>query len=373
MKKLAALTLIALTLGAFAFADDAKTMPKMVGRVYVAPTFSFIPAAYDNDGKYQSFDDGSIKAFNLGFALEFGVIDWVTAAVQWAPGWTIWSDVAPAMKDELDMVEGMNGGKRPEVNTNGVADLFVGAKVQIVGEKAPLTSEMFRVAIAPGVIIPLPGPDFDEQAKNLLNGDKATVQPMDNHVWAAGARLYFDWIINERFFLNLYNESIFYLTKRDLAKAEVQFDMGKNAMKRMAPPLASEIDKLSGEVNYKYRLTFELEPVYTQPLTEGITLNAGLPVNFEYKPAAEYTKSGFDNPALAVLLSDPRAASFFSFEGSESYLLKLKPNVSVFITSTPLPLEFKLTYEIPIIGKNTSAAHNITLQGRVYFALPGHE
>jgi hypothetical protein len=95
MKKLAAVTLILLALGSFVFADDAKVMPKMVGRVYIAPTLSVAPGAYNEDGEYKSFDDGAVKAFNLGFALEYGVIDWITAAIQWAPGVTVWSDRVP--------------------------------------------------------------------------------------------------------------------------------------------------------------------------------------------------------------------------------------------------------------------------------------
>lgn len=385
MKKLAAVTLILLALGSFVFADDAKVMPKMVGRVYIAPTLSVAPGYYNADGEYKSFDDGSVKAFNLGFALEYGVIDWITAAIQWAPGVTVWSDLSPAMAAQLDQIALMNGGKKSEVNTNGVADLFAGAKIQILGENAPVKTSMFRAAIAPGLIIPMPGPDFADQAGNLLKGDKATVSNMDKHVWTTGARLYFDWVINEYFFINLYNESLFHLSKRDMDEDGPNLALTKKGLAMhpqlgqaisAVPQLASAVNGVSGEVNYKYKLTFELEPVFSMPLAEGISFTAGLPVNFVYNPAPEYSLSGldaFDN--FAAYGGDQIKEQFTNLEkGDDAYLLSLRPNVSVFLTRLPLPLEFKLSYQAPLAGKNRSAAqHNITLQIKVYFALPGRK
>jgi hypothetical protein len=77
------------------FAEEAKVMPKQVGRFYVAPTLAFAPGAFDEDGEYEVYDsgEGSLRAFNLGFALEYGINDWISGAIQWAPGVTVWSDV----------------------------------------------------------------------------------------------------------------------------------------------------------------------------------------------------------------------------------------------------------------------------------------
>ncbi|MDR2144235.1 MAG: hypothetical protein LBP29_07690, partial [Treponema sp.] len=89
MKKIIALGLVCFLCGtAFVSGDDAKVMPGRVGRIYFAPSFGFANGAYDEDGKYETYDsgEGAMKLFNLGFALEYGVINWVTAAVQWAPG-----------------------------------------------------------------------------------------------------------------------------------------------------------------------------------------------------------------------------------------------------------------------------------------------
>ncbi|GHV86111.1 hypothetical protein AGMMS50230_17190 [Spirochaetia bacterium] len=347
MKKLTAVTVLLLVLGAAVFAEDAKVMPMMVGRVYAAPTYAFALGAYDKDGTYKKFPSGSVKVFNLGFAVEYGVIDWITAAVQWAPGWTVWSD--------LEAVSG-----RKDSNTNGVADLFVGAKIQLVGEKAPVKTPMFRLSIAPGVIIPLPGPDFAKETTKAPS-EKATLQSMDNHAFAAGARVYFDWIINKSFFINLYNETLFYPIAQDLAKAGPDL-----AIMKIRTPFTNA----TGEVKYKYKLTFELEPVYTMAIADGISFSAGLPVNFKYVPAYDYSISSGTGSALMD------AAALTTFKTNFARLdpaltLSVKPNVSVFFTKTPLPLEFKLQYGLPVWGKNVGAAqHQVTLQIKAYFAIP---
>ena len=258
-----------------------------------------------------------------------------------------------------------------DVNTNGVADLFVGAKFQLMGERAPVQTSMFRAAIAPGVIIPLPSPKFADQVENLVNNRKATVQNMDNHALGVGGRVYFDWIINEYFFLNLYNETLFYPVKQDLDKAGINLSALKGQFANT--PFASVANNVSGEVNYKYRLTFEIEPVFTTSLAEGISFSAGLPVNYRYIPAYDYSIKGLEELAalpIGTTASELRARVILTGTHEAQQILTLKPNVSVFITKTPLPLEFKLTYSLPIWGKNVPVRHDVTLQTRVYFALP---
>ena len=358
-----------LLLGSALFADDAKVMPKMVGRFYIAPTFAFAPGEYDTDGDYHSFDD-SVKVFNLGFVLEFGVIDWISAAVQWAPGWTIWSDVGGAASAKTLLG---NTGSTSDVNTNGVADLFVGAKIQIVGEKAPVQTSMFRLSVAPGVIIPLPGPDFEDEVKSVMKSEKATISKMDNHVLGAGMRFYFDYIINQNFFINLYNETIFYPVKQDLNKDGPNFYAAKGGMAQnttiqgMLGAATPQIMNIDGEVNYKYRLTFEIEPVFTYPVADGVSFSAGLPINYRYIPAYEYS---FDFPAAisgAAPNLEPLLLGYLNTDPQHKFYIN--PNVSTFLTKTPLPLEFKLQYGIPLYGQNVNAQHNLTLQIRAYFKI----
>ncbi|MDR2072179.1 MAG: hypothetical protein LBP60_01925 [Spirochaetaceae bacterium] len=367
MKKFCVLLAFAITLGPAVFADDAKVMPMMVGRVYVAPTYSFALGSYDGGANYTSFDDTpGLQLFNLSFAVEYGVIDWITAAVQWAPGWTVWSNADNLAKSRLEQLN-----PDPSANVNGMADLFVGAKIQIMGEKAPVKSSMFRLAAGPGVVVPLPGPDFDEEVSNLVKSDEMTFTKMDNHVFAAGLRLYFDYIINEHFFINLYNETLFYPFKQDLNKDGPSLAATKARL--IAGGLtASEINKIEGEVNYKYRLTFEVEPAFTTPIAKGITLTASLPVNYRFIPAYEYS---VDVPAtlssFAAVVNGALANAGLD-EGQASHALNVKPTVAVFFTNTPMPLEFELYYDVPVLGKNIAAArHSVTLMAKIYFALPG--
>jgi hypothetical protein len=307
-----------------------------------------------------------VQLFNLSFAVEYGVIDWVTAALQWAPGWTVWSNADNIVPSSLKTLKASKGAD-PSANVNGVADLFLGAKVQLIGEKAPFQSSRFRFAIGPGVVIPLPGPDFGDEVDK---SGEFTLNKMDNHVFATGARLYFDYIINEHFFINAYNETLFYPIKQDLDKHGPELAAVKAGLVQAGVPDVA-VAQISGDVNYKYRLTFEVEPVYTTPIAQGITLSAGLPINYRFIPAYDYSVS-----APALIASNPlylgALAQAGLDEGKPQHSLNVKPNVNVFFTGTPMPLEFKLSYDAPVWGKNIAAArHSVTLQVKVYFALPG--
>ncbi|MCL2319499.1 MAG: hypothetical protein FWC45_05390 [Treponema sp.] len=343
-------------------------MPKMVGRFYLAPTFSFAPGAYDTDGKYQKYDNGSVKLFNLGLALEFGITDWITGAVQWTPGWTPWSDAKAAAPSAMaSQIKG-------DINANGVADLFAGAKIQIVGTKAPVKNDMFRFSVAPGVIIPMPGPNFQDQMDNIVAEKTATLASNDKHVFAAGGRFYFDYIINKNFFLNLYNETIFYPVKQDLDKDGPNLAAAKLLIPMAAgaagPVVSADLKDATGEVSYKYKLTFELEPQYSTPFGNGMIFSAGLPVHYVYSPAYDYSVSNVGT-GLTAYGGDSEKLLLDALQGDPQQSLSLVPNVSVMLTKTPLPLEFKLQYSVPVYGKNVMARNNITLQVKAYFALPG--
>ena len=383
MKKLVALSVLLLCFGAFAFADDAITMPQGVGRFYVAPSFTFANGGFDDDGKLRDFSD-PLQVFNLGFALEYGILPWITAAVQWVPGWTPWSDAKPAALGALAPAAaelGMTSADilKGDVTTNGVADLFVGAKLQILGDAGPVENDMFRFAVAPGVIIPLPGPDFSKEADKVFGtmppgtNDEITFASMDRHVFAAGGRFYFDWVINDNFFINLYNETIFYPVAQDLDNDGPTLAVAKNmaalgAIGASQPQLVPSIMAITGEVNYKYQLTFELEPVYKTELADGVSLTAGLPITYRYIPAPDYTLDIPDSIPAGFGLKEGIEAAFA--DPKDQHSLYVSPSVSVMLMNTPLPLEFKLQYRLPVWGQNVNAGHTVMLQIRAYFAIP---
>ncbi|QQO08608.1 hypothetical protein [Breznakiella homolactica] len=342
MRKAIAFVLLGMVCcGSVIFADDAKTMPARVGRFYVAPTFAFANGEYNDDWEYEKYDDGdgALKVFNLGFAVEYGVLDWITAAVQWVPGWTIWSEVDTTI------------GASDDVDANGLYDLFVGAKIQIVGEKAPVKSTMFRAAIAPGVKIPLPGNDFEDEFKSAITNDSLTGANADKHAFGVGSRAYFDVLINKMFYINLYGEFLYFPIKKSFKDHSIVYQ-GLVAQNPALKPLLDDVD-----VSYGWDLTLELEPNFETTLTDGLTFSAGLPITFVMTPGLS-----FDHKLPAAVAS---------YLGSEdpTYLLKLSPNVSFFLTNTLLPLEFKMTYAIPLIGQNSRALHSLTLQARIYFRI----
>ncbi|MDX9958554.1 MAG: hypothetical protein RBT68_08950, partial [Spirochaetia bacterium] len=264
--------------------------------------------------------DGAIKVYNLGFALEYGVTDWNSAAVQWAPGVNLRSEVDSAGDD---------------INVNGLSDIFVGAKIQIVGEKAPVQSSAMRFAVATGAKIPLPGADMEEQFTNYIAGDATTFQQADKHVLGIGARGYFDYIINKLFYMNLYTEFTYYPIEADYAEA--------NVLNYYAVLLGAPYEK----INYGYQLVVEAEPHFDYMLDNGIRVSAGLPITYVMTPNYELDEVEQDDTGTSVL--------------------KLAPSVSAFLTKTPLPLEFKLGYSFPVMGVNVPATNALTFQAKAYF------
>ena len=321
MKKLLILGLVLMLSVPSLFGYGAIVMPAGVGRFYIAPTFSFANRMFDADGDSHDLPN-TMNVFNLGFALEFGLTNWITGAVQWAPGWTPWSDLGPT-------------GTGGTFTTNGTADIFLGAKFNIVGgQHAPVNNDRFRFSAAGGLIIPTGAPDFRDETPNMVAGENVRLVSMDNHVWGIGGRFFFDCIITDNFFINFYNETIFYF--------------GSLPMYRISLPTAG----FPGEMSFGPRLTFSVEPVFMTTLAPGINFGAGLELEYRWTLAPEITVAGV------------------SSTGDDTHRLNLTPSAQIFFMGLPLPLEFKLQYAIPLWGQGVTAMNNLTLQIRAYFAIP---
>jgi hypothetical protein len=308
-------------LAASVFADDALVLPKGVLRTYLTGAYAFASQEWDENGDKADFGFfDSVNALNLGGALEFGVIDWISAAVQWAPGWTVWS----ATKNGLGPFENLL--------VNGPYNIFAGAKIQAIGPKAPVASEKIRLAAAAGVKIPLKTPDADywvEQATKAGTGDKWVASYNDKPLWGIGGRAYFDYVLNKMIYFNLYSEFIYYLGK--VRGDEYSVDtMGLGA----------------SELTLGYDLTLEAEPHFEMMLGDGLQLGAGLPVTLTMSPELKV-----DGTAVA---------------DTNSYGLSISPNVSLFLMKFYIPLEFKLGYTLPLVGKNVYATNTLVLQVKVY-------
>jgi hypothetical protein len=339
------------------FADGARVLPAQVGRFFIVPTYGSAIAAYDADGKATAF--APISMFNLGFALEYGVTDWISAAFQWAPGATISSDLRGRFDDSS-----FEGAK---THMNDLADLFLGAKIQIVGPKAPVVStNRFRAAIAPGVLVPLTsGPDYKKEIGDVMApvytgtpldeamaGQELSMSSMDKHAFAAGFRTYFDWILSDNFSIYFFNENLFYLQKKDI------FSTGPGIAMYHWHPANQATGGVDGEVDYKYKLTFEIEPVISAPLPSGLNFKFLMPLRYVYTPAFAYSFSNGE----AALTADSAPLNTDSHKS-----LYFSPGVQFFVTNTALPLEFRLQYGIPLYIRNGTAMNLLTFQMRIYF------
>lgn len=315
MRKVLTLLLV-LTILAPAFADDAKVLPKGVFRTYFVFASDSSDEAYDPDGEKQ--DSAEMSSLSLGVAVEYGVTDQISAAVQWTPAYIFNSKIDPSP------LSGAPFFLPGDVNFDGLADLFVGAKAQILGPDGFVPNEALRFALALGVMIPLDNPDWDEETTAALGGEDYKISSPSKQAIGLGFRLYFDYILSKMFFLNLYNETIFYL-----------------------PTEQAGILTPTTEVEYKYgyKATFEFEPHFEYPLGDGFTVSAGLPATFVMTPESKEDGVGMDDAA---------------------YILKLNPNVSAFIMTPILPIEVKASYAFPLLGKNQSASSTLVFQLKAY-------
>lgn len=336
MKKII-LVLVLLALVMPAFADDAKVLPAGVLRTYIVPVYSFATQQYDADGEAQDIELNAtpvdkVTLFNLGGAIEYGVNDWISAAVQWTPGQTFTTkfDIAAGTPGE-DLLE-------ENVTAKGPAEVFAGAKFQIVGPKAPVKNDMFRVSVATGVMIPAAfGYDPVEEDGNDPTAGDAFNLGVSKNAMGLGGRFYADYVINEMFFFNLYSQFKYYL-----------------------PVAAEKTDYLhwatadafgAEEVDYGYELTLEVEPHFNTMVADGVELAIGVPVTYVITPAPKYDDETYEE----LLGSDQDTMSLY-----------VKPSVSAFMMKFPLPMEFKLGYEYPLMGKNVFARNNVVFQLKAY-------
>jgi hypothetical protein len=315
MRKLL-VALVLLSFAAWVFADDALVLPKGVIRVRAAGAYTMASQEFDKDGEKTDLAGGEeLTMFNVGGAIEYGVVEGVNAAVQWIPGYVVSSEFKEADTAHL----------------NGPFDVFIGAKVQILGDQGLVQkNDTMRLAAALGFIAPLPGADFGKEADNALAGDDFIAANVDKHQWALGARGYFDYVINKMFFVNLYSEFIKYF------KADQKF--------LAFTPFPTELE---AEFDYGYQLTLELEPHFETPLSEGFKLSAGLPLTYVTSPKFKVDGTEQDD--------------------TDTFSLNIRPYVSVFMTKIALPVEVEIGYLYPLAGKNVAYANSaLTFQVKAY-------
>jgi len=327
--KLAALVTAAILLGVATacFADDGSVLPGGVFRARVVPAYEWVPGSYNSSGTYSAYANGTTTVPNFGAALEYGVNDWITVGLQWAPGVTFDSNVPT--------------GTSASENVNGLSSLFAGLMVQIVGPKAPVVSNDIRFALAPGVKIPFgSGADFSTQFQNYETGAATTVQNPDKQTLGIGGRAWLDYVPSKSFYLDLYSQFIDYPGTVALKDSSLT-GYGTYAT------YAAYGKSYDPQVNYGYTLRLELDPHYIVDITDGIEFTANCA--FRYDTSPDTTWGGVDQANTGY------------------YLFSALPTLDFFFMKTVIPFELELDYDQPIAGVNTTAGYSLDLQVKVYY------
>jgi hypothetical protein len=317
MKKRFFVAIICL-LAILVYGEDA--LVQAPGNLLLTNSYSigWIPGVYTINGDFNGYNsgDGNWTFLNVGLALELGLSDWITAGVQWAPGVNVWSqtDFKMAPPLNIDFTKG---------TINVPYDPLIGVKFQLIGPKAPFVSREARFVLAPGIKVPLPAPDLAKEYQNWSAGKSFFMGDPDLRAFAYGVALYADVVLHEFAFLNLYFQHLQFASNK------------RNAFN--AVDVKSTYDQL-------YLDTIELEPHFRMPLGSAMKIGASLPLRALVK--ADYSLEGAIQPNTGY------------------FLMGFGPKLILLLTDTPVPLEFKLGFEFPIMGMNTASQRMLTLQVR---------
>jgi hypothetical protein len=302
-----------LGLAAAAFADSAQVLAKDTLQATVAATYGTASQEYNADGEKANIT--KISTINLGAALRFGLMDGVNVELEWIPGVNVWSKYEDSDYHKL----------------SGVYDLFLGAKLQLWGEKGLIgKNKQLRLAFTPGFIFAMPGPDYEKQVENaatLLNpfvdDENYTMKDVDRHAMAAVGRLSFDYVLSPEFCVNLFTEYDYF------------FKTNKTSF--LSPSTEHEYE-------YGYALTFEAEPQYSKKIAGGKTLKASLPLTYTLSP--EYKVDGS------------------AVDGSDTFFLTIAPKLGIVLAGSS-PLELDLCYTAPLAGKNVNVTNSFSVLAKV--------
>ena len=308
------------------FADDALTLPTGVWRTRVVPIYSFTSSEFEVGEGFtadRESSDVESKALLLGFAVEYGITDWITAAVQWTPAVTVWS--------ELD-IDGLPAAIDGDASLNRWSDIFVGAKVQLIGPQAPVSRRDMRLAMAPGVKIPLPSADWEDEVADAQGGEDFVFANVDRNVFGVGGRFYFDYLFSPEFFVNLYAEYIAYPIEGEPPTGEVAGGL-----------LGAGLD--TDKFGYGYDLTLEIEPHYVYTASPDLRITPSLPITFTHSPGLEY-----DGEQI----------------GRMSRVLTVEPTVEFFFTGLTVPTALEIGYRYPVAGQNAGATNALIIQIKNY-------
>jgi len=308
-------------------ADDALIASKGTLRIYLLASYFFTDGRYTDGWGYTSGNATSnfitrdeipdVVGMNLGVAIELGITDWVSLSLDWIPGWTAWSDFVAI--DGLTTFPTFLGYETADVN--GIRDLTVAGNLELIGKRSPvMVSDRMRLIWSPGFILPLPGADAAKEFENAWNRGEWHI---DNgkHAFGLSNRISFDYVFSKVFYVNLANGINYFFEKSDTS---------------IYSPTEEKL------IAYGFEARFEAEGHLEFPIEEGIRLGFALPAIFA--------------------MSSPLRLDGEVLEGTDQYVLLVRPNMGFFFDDLAVPLEIEIAYAVPILGKNAPKLYSATLQ-----------
>jgi hypothetical protein len=317
-------------------ADDALVLPRHAWRFYLIPAWTTVKANFDAGGDQQAIATGSgrIASFNLGYAIEYGINQWLTTGIQWSPGTTLSS--------ELDFPAG-DAQRRDKAHLNDAFDARAGFKLQLFGLKVKgpqratglFQSPVLRLAIAFGIKFPLTSINWDREAAEFYQGKPYLAQAADKHLVAPMVSLHADYVFirdsSGELFINLYAQYVPYLAKGRY---------NETSLARYLNPAFADV-----EVDHGHDFLVEVEPRFEKWLVPR-TLRFGFYLPARYKTAPATELAGID-------------------QHNFSYSIYVFPTVDLFWLLAKFPIELKIGYQHNLAGKNSPQAHTLAVILRV--------
>lgn len=340
------------------FAGDAAVLPQGVGRLYIVPAFSFWSDAFDDDSERDDSVLGDATSFNLASALEYGVTPFLSAGLQYIPGYVISNDFS----DEEN------------VDATGTGNLDIGAKIQVVGPQGLVPNEVIRLSFLPGVFLPLSSYDAESEAESQAAGDDFAADGVGNSSFGGGMQTAFDYFITPEFYVNVFNEFRLYAAE-DFEEAGVEpYALWAGYADGIATASGGTVElEQPGDVNPGYDLTFEIEPTYQKQLSETLRLTGSVAGTWTYSPGQSFVDdyavdlSSTGNNTL-IATGEEAEQVINDALSPESQTLSIGPSAALLVSSLPLPMEFQLDATIPVWGKNSEARNTLAFQWEIYFA-----
>jgi hypothetical protein len=276
-------------------------------------------------GHYENLDflhDGasrqSLQFFNIGVGVEYGILDWLTADAQWIPGLTLDSGLT-FTPDFLGL---------SDTNINGFDDMWVGVKVQVLGQKGIIFSRSLRLALEPVIIVAMPDVNWDEQNKLRSMGADFTMLSLAKHAFGFGGRVSFDFYLADFFFVTLLGDYRRYFPREN---AQLATDMPR------------------GKTEWGPDVTFEVEPHLEFDIADGIMLAFGAPLVL-----ASYGTLHIDGAAV---------------DGTLSSRVYVSPYAAILLAKTRLPVEVDLQVPITLYATDLPVINSAILEVKISIPL----